>query len=240
MGNNRDDDIHTAAKNGDVTAVELIISSNPLAINSRDKHSRTPLHLAAWAGHANIVSSLCKHKADVGAAAVDDMAAIHFAAQKGHLEVVKALVSAGVSVKAINRKGMTALHYAVQGSHVELTKYLLKKGFNLNAKTKAGKSVLDLASNEEIRTLLSELEKAKQTEVQAGEEASAAEVKDGDSGAPLEEMGEEGELKETTEENLKRKGEADDVRESLPKSKKTKVALNHLLASDDTQEDEEQ
>lgn len=190
------------------------------------------LHLAAWAGHANVITSLCKHKADVSAAAVDDMAAIHFASQKGHLEAVKSLVAAGVSVKAINRKGMTALHYAVQGSHIELTKYLLKKGFNLHAKTKAGKSVIDLASKEEIRVLLLEHEKAKKTEVQ---KTDAAEVKDG------EEKGKENEVKDANnEENLKRKGEEDEVLESLPKLKKSKVALNHLLASDDTQEDEEE
>ncbi|KMT11471.1 hypothetical protein BVRB_5g107960 [Beta vulgaris subsp. vulgaris] len=235
----KSDDIHTAARNGDVIAVELIISDNPLAINSRDKHSRTPLHLAAWAGHANVVSSLCKHKADVGAAAMDDMGAIHFAAQKGHLEVVKTLVSLGVSVKAINRKGMTALHYAVQGSHAELTKYLLKKGANVNAKTKAGKNVLDLASNEEIRTLLLDYEKAKQAEAQAGEEKAAGdEVKDEELDAPLEKK-EGDDLEETNEENLKRKSGKDDVRESSSKPKKSKVALNHLLASDDIEEDEQ-
>ena len=49
------------------------------------------LHLAAWSGQAEVVSYLCKHKADVGAAAMDDMGAIHFAAQKGHLEVIRTL-----------------------------------------------------------------------------------------------------------------------------------------------------
>lgn len=35
-------DLHSAARSGDLTAVQYIISSNPLAVNSRDKHSRTP------------------------------------------------------------------------------------------------------------------------------------------------------------------------------------------------------
>ncbi|KAL2901009.1 hypothetical protein RDABS01_026091 [Bienertia sinuspersici] len=217
----KEDDIHSAARNGNVIDVELIISSNPLAANSRDKHSRTPLHLAAWAGHANVVNALCKHKADVGAAAMDDMAAIHFAAQKGHLEVVKTLVSSGAPVKATNRKGMTALHYAVQGSYVELTKYLLKKGFDLDAKTKAGKSVFDLANNEELV-----------------KRPAAKEAKDGKSNKLSEDKGKEEEL-ENSEENLKRKGEGDDIQESSPKPKKSKVALNHLLATDDTQDEDQ-
>ncbi|PPD81159.1 hypothetical protein GOBAR_DD21907 [Gossypium barbadense] len=48
----------------------------------------TTLHLAAWARQAQVVSYLCKQKADVGAVSMDGMGAIHFAAQKGHLEVV--------------------------------------------------------------------------------------------------------------------------------------------------------
>ncbi|PPD83071.1 hypothetical protein GOBAR_DD20010 [Gossypium barbadense] len=38
---------------------------------------------------AQVVSYLCKQKADVGAVAMDGMGAIHFAAQKGHLEKLK-------------------------------------------------------------------------------------------------------------------------------------------------------
>ncbi|XLR37823.1 hypothetical protein HN51_024584, partial [Arachis hypogaea] len=110
------DELHTVAKSGDLVAVQMILTSNPLAVNSRDKHLRTPLHLEAFAGHAEIVSYLCKNKADVGASAMDDMAAIHFATQKGHLEVVKALVAAVASNKACTRKGMNSLHYAAQGS----------------------------------------------------------------------------------------------------------------------------
>ena len=36
------DELHTAARSGDLIAVQMILSSNPLAVNSRDKHSRTP------------------------------------------------------------------------------------------------------------------------------------------------------------------------------------------------------
>jgi hypothetical protein len=41
-GGGGDTELHAAARSGDMKAVESIVSSNPLAINSRDKHSRTP------------------------------------------------------------------------------------------------------------------------------------------------------------------------------------------------------
>ncbi|PIN24039.1 NAD(+) ADP-ribosyltransferase [Handroanthus impetiginosus] len=169
--NSGNEELHAAARSGDLKAAVAICGANPVAINSRDRHSRTPLHLAAWSGHAEVVNYLCKNKADVCAAAMDDMGAIHFAAQKGHLEVVKILVTSGVSVKSANRKGMTALHYAAQGSNVELVKYLLKKGANKDTKNKAGKSAVDLATNEEIRKLLVEHESSSAGKVvQSGKE----------------------------------------------------------------------
>ncbi|KAF5938811.1 hypothetical protein HYC85_023070 [Camellia sinensis] len=241
------EDLHTAARSGDLVAVQSICSSNPLAINSRDKHSRTPLHLAAWSGQAQVVSYLCKNKADVGAAAMDDMGAIHFASQKGHLEVVRILVSCGISVKASNRKGMTALHYAVQGSHLELAKYLVKKGSSLSAKTKAGKTPLDLANSEEVRSFLAECEKQTdkgdlngkkkadedhlQSSLQEKAEGSEGEI----AGNRPEEEGEENE----EDESIKRKADEDNIKQNSTKPKKAKISLNHLLASDDTQEEEE-
>ena len=46
MGNPRKpstaDELHMAARSGDLIAVNSILASNPLAVNSRDKHSRTP------------------------------------------------------------------------------------------------------------------------------------------------------------------------------------------------------
>ncbi|KAM7490923.1 hypothetical protein LguiA_033844 [Lonicera macranthoides] len=237
-------DLHTAARSGDLNAVQLICSSNPLAVNSRDKHSRTPLHLAAWSGQAQVVSYLCKNKADVGAAAMDDMGAIHFAAQKGHLEVVRTLISSGVSVKSSNRKGMTPLHYAVQGSYLDLIKYLVKKGANLTAKTKAGKTPLDLAKSDEVRSVLAECEK----ELSKGDASSKEKGEDGEPKLLNDEKGEGFEDEANTarveegeheEESAKRKGNEGYVKENLPEPKRAKVALSHLLASDDGQEEEE-
>ncbi|GKV10573.1 hypothetical protein SLEP1_g21916 [Rubroshorea leprosula] len=42
MSSGRGRDIHAAARSGDLTTVQSILASNPLAVNSRDKHSRTP------------------------------------------------------------------------------------------------------------------------------------------------------------------------------------------------------
>ncbi|KAG8382060.1 hypothetical protein BUALT_Bualt05G0037200 [Buddleja alternifolia] len=242
--NSGNEELHAAARSGDLKAVEAICSANPLAVNSRDRHSRTPLHLAAWSGHAEIVNYLSKNKADMGAAAMDDMGAIHFAAQKGHLEVIKILVTSGVSVKSYNRKGMNALHYAAQGSNIELVKYLLKKGANKDSKNKAGKTAVDLASSDEIRKLLVEhkpesgkavVNADKKGEKDETKTLSREKVEGSDSEAAL--HGDES-VEDEKDASLKRKGEEVIVEDQVG-NKKSKVALNHLLASDDTQEEDE-
>lgn len=234
-----DDELHTAARSGDIEAVQRICSANPLAINFRDRHSRTPLHLAAWSGRSKVVEYLSK-KADVGAAAMDDMGAIHFAAQKGHLEVVRILVTSGVPVKSTNRKGMTALHYAAQGSHKELAKYLIKKGSNVNAKNKAGKTPVDLASSEEVRLIMldKELLNSKEKDVHVQPNSSSSHENANKAGEEAQ-NGDNKIVEHDEDESIKRKVSEEGSKEIMPEAKKSKVALNHLLAADDTQEEEE-
>lgn len=181
-------------------------------------------------------------KADVGAAAMDDMGAIHFAAQKGHLEVVRILVASGVPVKSINRKGMTALHYAAQGSHKELAKYLIKKGSNVNAKNKAGKTPVDLATNEEVRSVMLDKEllnnKEKDAHVQPNS-LSPHENADDKAGKEAQEGVDKTTTEHDEDESTKRKDREENSKEIMPEAKRSKVALSHLLAADDTQEEEE-
>lgn len=187
--------------------------------------------MAAWSGQKEVVNYLCQQKADVGAAAMDDMAAIHFASQKGHLEVVRILLSSGVSVKACTRKGLAPLHYAVQGSHLELVKFLVKKGASLSAKTKAGKTPADLARNEEISSFLEE--SSKKGNLNGKEKAEENDTQP--------EMSENYDSSKEDHENerVKRKGNENDVEEGPTEVKKAKVELGHLLTADDVTEDEE-
>jgi ankyrin repeat protein len=45
-------DLHTAAREGNIAEVRRIIATGA-KLDDRDKHSRTPLHMAGWAGHVS-------------------------------------------------------------------------------------------------------------------------------------------------------------------------------------------
>ncbi|XP_051119200.1 uncharacterized protein LOC127243293 [Andrographis paniculata] len=237
--NSVSEQLHTAARSGDLKAVQAICAANPLAVNSRDRHSRTPLHLAAWSGHAEVANYLCKNKAEASAAAMDDMGAIHFAAQKGHLEVIQILVAAGVSIKSTNRKGMTALHYAAQGSNQELIKYLLRKGASGDSQNKAGKSAVDLASSEDIRKLLAEYKSVSDKVVENGNEKSEKSEEEGLKMEDNESLQGHEEGKDEPG-SVKRRGAEEDAEESQRETKKSRVALSHLLAADDADDENEE
>ncbi|MQL77355.1 hypothetical protein Taro_009768 [Colocasia esculenta] len=187
---------------------------------------------------------------------MDDMGAIHFASQKGHLEVVRRLLSSGVSVKAANRKGLTPLHFAVRGSHLELVKYLVRKGASLSAKTKSGETPADLANSDEVRAVIAECGRLLKEEQMTGSKnaikqssAHGKDVgsKDQDEAREMAAAGKDansdvrGMAKAVDDskedEREKRKFHGAEAEEDASRSKKPRVALGHLLAEDDMEEE---
>ena len=69
-------DIHAAARNGDIAALNLAAAQRQ-NLNTQDKLLRTPLHLAAWSGHADAVRVLLAAGANVGLAASDGVTGRH-------------------------------------------------------------------------------------------------------------------------------------------------------------------
>ncbi|MCO5572764.1 hypothetical protein L7F22_026523 [Adiantum nelumboides] len=210
--------IHEAARAGDIVALLSFLDADALALNARDRHSRTPLHLASWAGHADVVHTLCKKHADVGAAAADNMSAIHFASQKGHTQVVRFLLAAGASVNASTRKGMTPIHYAIQAGHLDLAKLLIKRGASLYSVNKAGKKAIDFAKDDKYRMELQAAE-ASSPGLKSTEEKKEAEI------ALEAGMEHDFSMIENKEDHMEDPISQVDV---SPPKKKTKVQLSHL------------
>lgn len=102
-----------AAKAGDLATVQRLLAETPALASARDDHGATPLHLAAWKGHAEIAVALLEAGADVTAQWNDD-----------HI-------------------GGTPLHAAAHGNQRAVAELLLQHGSDPRAPSVNGRSVLE-------------------------------------------------------------------------------------------------
>ena len=145
--------MHAAARGNEVEVLQNLIVSGKHDINEKDSMKRTPLHMAAWAGHSEIVRVLLKSKAKTDVLANDNFTALHFAS---NVDVVKLLVKSNKSLLSarVSKGNKTALHLAVSKGNVDVVKCLIDLGSDVAAKTSSGQSCLDLAKSEAMSEVI--------------------------------------------------------------------------------------
>ncbi|KAJ6327033.1 hypothetical protein OIU78_014005 [Salix suchowensis] len=101
-------------------------------------------------------------------------------------------------------------------------------------------TALDLSTSEEINVFLEESERTAKNETldgkdkpESSEPKTSIQDKSENSGGEANAV----EHEEQEDRSVKRKGEEDDSKETSSEPKKARVALNHLLSADDTQEE---
>ncbi|KAF1334404.1 Tkl protein kinase, partial [Globisporangium splendens] len=129
-------------------------------VNFANGCGRTPLFLAAWNGHVEIVRALVARGASVNATCIEGETPLFRAAERGHVAVVNALI---VEFKAeVDRRkdvGLTPLSVAAREGHAAVVKVLLDQGAEVNQRSRSRQSPLHLAAgngNLEVVRLLIE------------------------------------------------------------------------------------
>lgn len=99
----------------------LMLGADPSA-RGRQPHSVTPLHLAARAGHVDLIRLLLKAGAEPHVEAKHADASgwvpLHMAAAGGHFRAVRVLLDGGAELRRRNSMGQSALHIAAEHGHV--------------------------------------------------------------------------------------------------------------------------
>lgn len=95
-------------------------------------HRRTPLHLAAQQGKAELVHLLLAFNANVKSWDRDKNTPLHLAAEAGHKAVVKLLHEAGARIDDLNGAGETPLLLAAYEDRTSVIIYLTKYGANIH------------------------------------------------------------------------------------------------------------
>ena len=138
-------DLFEAAKQGDAGAVRAALAAGVPA-DVRDREGRTPLHLAAQAGHTDVIQILLDAGAEVDAEDRDfGSRPLYLAAVGAHVSVAKLLLERGALVDATNHtrdpvsagshhSNYTALDQASEAGHPDLVALLLDHGADVNGR----------------------------------------------------------------------------------------------------------
>ncbi|KAK1889242.1 Ankyrin repeat domain containing protein 6 [Dissostichus eleginoides] len=122
--------------------VQLINKGAKVAVT---KNGRSPMHLAAYKGHIEVVRILLKAGCDLDIQDDGGQTALQRAAVVGNYDVINALIQEGCALDRQDKDGNTALHEVSWHGFSQSLKVLVKAGANAHAKNKAGNTALHLA-----------------------------------------------------------------------------------------------
>lgn len=161
--------IWEAAAVGQFDRVAELIGEDQEMINAYAPDGFTPLGLAAYFGHPDLLYLLLQQGALPNRPAKNAamVCPIHSAVAHRRPEVtlfmVSELIDHGADVNAVQQGGWTPLHQAAASGQVELVKMLFEKGADVHLLSNEGKSALDMArerNQQEVVSFLKDLEGA--------------------------------------------------------------------------------
>lgn len=142
------EEIHEAAKSGDVRKVVELIEKDPNIMYVKDEEGKTALHWATGRGQLEVIKVLIRYKVNINVK--NDMGGtpLHVAASQAQPEALKILLANGANVHARGDSGATPLHFAAfkrRPGHLEAARILLENKADVNAVMENGATPLDMA-----------------------------------------------------------------------------------------------
>lgn len=162
-----------ALKAGQLEAIKLLVSGNPMLIDAKTPTGESTFLLAAYYGRREILDFLLSFnpqltifeaaaigKSDIVRASIqanpeaihdyshDGFTALHLAAYFGHKEIATLLLDQGADPKAASRNPMQVhpIHSAAAARHLAIVEILLKNGADVNARQHGGYTPLHSAA----------------------------------------------------------------------------------------------
>lgn len=138
---------------GEFERTERLLAEHPSSINLYSGDGWTPLHLAAFFGHAKIAELLLAGDADVAARSknANGNTPLHAALAGNHKFVAGLLLGAGADVNAPDAAGWRPLHFAAFNNNLDTMKTLIAHGADVSAANVEGKTPLSLAQEKNQR-----------------------------------------------------------------------------------------
>jgi uncharacterized protein len=124
--------LHAAAQRGDLDGLDRLLASGA-DLEARDRHGRTPLHVATFAKQRDVIRVLAKAGVKLGALENDRYDAVTIASVADDEETLSVLLAAGASAKLVtSRYDGTALIAAAHLGHDGVVRQLIRAGAPLD------------------------------------------------------------------------------------------------------------
>ncbi|KAK3935253.1 hypothetical protein QBC46DRAFT_462179 [Diplogelasinospora grovesii] len=141
--------LHLAAYFGVEKAVNALLLTGKVDVNSKSNSGQTPLLYAAERGHEAVVKLLLDTgKVDINSKSNSGRTPLLYAAERGHEAVVKLLLDTGkVDIESKDDSGRTPLSWAAGSGHEAVVKLLLDTGkVDVESKDESGQTPLSWAA----------------------------------------------------------------------------------------------
>ncbi len=138
---------------GEVERVERLLADDPSVLDHFSGDGWTPLHLAAFFGHARIVEMLLARDPDVSPRSrnPNGNTPLHAALAGNHKLVAGLLIGAGADVNGPDAAGWRPLHLAAANANLDSIKALVAQGADVAAANNEGLTALSLATEKNHR-----------------------------------------------------------------------------------------
>jgi ankyrin repeat protein len=149
--------IYDAAAAGDRDRVEQLLAEDPRLIGFMSHDGWTPLHLAAFFGHPEVVDFLLEHGADMHVVSknASSVMPLHSALANRQTETAILLIERGADIEARQTSyEYTPLHYAAANGLESIVQRLLNLGAKTTVEGLDGKKPFDLAKENGHHTIV--------------------------------------------------------------------------------------
>ena len=138
---------------GEEERVERLAGADAPSLHTHSPDGWTPLHLAAFFGHARVVEFLLAHGVDVNARSrnANGNTPLHAALAGNQKMVAGLLIGHGGDVNAADAGGWRPLHLAAANNNLDAMKALIAQGADVIAQNGDGRTPLSLAQEKNHR-----------------------------------------------------------------------------------------
>ena len=155
-------DVFEATAIGDVNRVRQLLDADPGLIGARSHDGWTPLHMAAYFGHADVAQLLLERGASLTARSANELGntPLHSALAGRRYELVELLGRSGADVNALNARGWAPLHHAACTGNAVVVEWLLQNGAQPSPANRDGLTPGQLARERGYGDIADRLERA--------------------------------------------------------------------------------